>query len=110
LSEPFDIVNVDLRGYKEDKAEKRKRLGTTSMITCIAPGTVSAVVMYFDMDLDEEGEFMISTAPSNVESCWSQAIQLLAGENEEEPKVVVVGEEIEIECSYNDDRVKVELA
>jgi type II protein arginine methyltransferase len=111
LTEPFDMVNVDLRGYEETKQEKRTRLmGSNLQITCIAAGVVSAVVMWFDMDLDEEGEFMITTSPGNVKSCWSQSAQLLASENGDPPRIVEVGEEIEVECSYNDDRVKVELA
>lgn len=102
LTEPFDMLECDLRGYEELSKER------ACDVKCIASGVVSAVVMWFDMDLDEDGEYCISTSPTNKSSCWSQAVQLLGGE-EEELRSVEMNEILAVRIGMNDDRIKVDL-
>ena len=107
LTDPFDMMDIDLRGFEENEHEKNvPRMHT---VPCIVSGTVSAVVMWFEVDLDEEGEFMITTSPENKTSCWSQAAQLIADENDGVPCLVKPGEQVKVVCEYNDDRIKVGL-
>jgi SAM-dependent methyltransferase len=106
LSEPLDMMEIDLRGFEDESSVKQTILN----VQCIADGTVSAVVMWFDVDLDEEGEFMITTSPDNLQSCWSQALQLIDGNHDSvSSKQVSAGNSVQVQCSYNDDRIKVDL-
>ncbi len=70
LTEPFDVFAFDFASAGPVPEEKELRLST------IAPGTVGAVLFWFDLGLDET--CWISNAPHGEDALhWKQGLQLL---------------------------------
>ena len=69
--------------------------------------------MWFDLDVDPEGEFVISTGPDNHGSCWSQSVQLLTDPewpgDLDSTREVRCGSVVRMRTSQDDSRIKVEL-
>lgn len=122
LSAPFDMLTCDLSGYAGSSAgggsagaadDRDDETSGVVDIPIIRDGKASAVVMWFDLDVDPEGEIVISTGPENHESCWSQSVQLLTDpewpEDLDTTREVHSGTVVRMLTSQDDSRIRVEL-
>ncbi len=69
LTDPFEVFSFDLRGA--DIQDDHREI----CVNAKAAGTCHAIAFWFRMDLDETTS--LDTGPSNEESCWMQAVQIL---------------------------------
>eukprot|EP00946_MAST-07B_sp_MAST-7B-sp1_P001128 g1128.t1 len=123
LSEPFDMLACDLSGYAGSSAgdgvgrgaagDREDETSCVLEVPVTRDGKASAVVMWFDLDVDSEGEFVISTGPDNHGSCWSQSVQLLTDPewpgDLDSTREVRSGSIVRMRTSQDDSRIKVEL-
>ncbi len=89
LAEPALVANVDL------EAEPPGVLDTTAEVTVTAPGLLSGLLMYFELDLSPTVTF--STHPARVEEagCWRSPVWVPARRRRYEP-----GERLSLRFEY----------
>ena len=121
LSEPFEMMTCDLSGFSGSSAggsrgnasDREDETSCDVDVPIIMDGKICAVVMWFDLDVDPDGEFVISTGPQNRMSCWSQSIQLLTDPewpgDLDSKKEVRRGNTVRMRISQDDSRIRADL-